>query len=176
MVGALVLSVAINLALAGFLAGRTLEPRLAPPRMDPTLAFFPVLREFPEARRAELRPIMREQFRNARPDMRRMRDAQRSIRAALTATPFAEAALADALTDFRAALLASQEGSHAALVRLAQALTPAERELLATALGEGQREGRREGVHEGRRDGTRHPFPPGGGRMHPPPPPDARIP
>jgi len=160
MISGLVLSVTLNLALAGFVAGRLFEPRMGPPRMDPSLAFFPALRELPEARRQELRPIMREQFRHARSDMRRMRDAQRSVHGALTAEPFSEAELTDALAGFRTALLASQEGSHAALVRLAQALTPAERRLLATAM----------------RERTRGPMPHGGGRMHAPASSDAPSP
>ena len=154
IVGGLVLSVTVNLLLAGFVAGRLLEPRMNPPHMDPTLALFPALRELPDARRAELRPLVREEFRKARPEMRRMMKAQRAINAALTAEPFSEAALSAALTDFRTALLASQEGSHAALVRLARELTPAERHLLVTSM----------------RHGHRPPFAPGGGRMHPPPP------
>jgi uncharacterized membrane protein len=154
MIAGLVVSVVLNLALAGFVVGRMLEPRLAPPRMDPSLAVFPALRELPEARREALRPIVREQFRHLRGDMRRMRHAQRSIHSTLTTEPFSEVALADALAEFRTALLASQEGSHAALVRLAQALTPEERRMLATAM----------------RGSAPRPFRPGSGRMHGPPP------
>jgi uncharacterized membrane protein len=156
IIGGLVLSVTVNLLLAGFVAGRLLEPRMGPPHMDPTLALFPALRELPDTRRAELRPLVREEFRKARPEMRRMMKAQRAINAALTAEPFSADALTAALTDFRSALLASQEGSHAALVRLAQELTPAERQLLVTSM----------------RHGHRPPFGPGpgGGRMRQPPP------
>lgn len=156
---ALAVSLTLNLLLAGFVAGRLLEPRMGPPRMDPSLAFFPALRELPEARREELRPLMREQFHHARGNMRRMRTAQREVHDALLAEPFSATALADALTGFRAALLASQEGSHAALVRLAEALSPAERRTLAMAM--------REAPH--RR------FPHGDGRM-PPSPPDHPAP
>lgn len=160
MIAALAVSVTLNLALGGFVVGRILEPRVGPPRMDPTLAFFPALRELPESRRQALRPIMRGQFRHARSDMRRIREAQRSIHEALTAEPFSESALAAALAEFSNALRAGQEGSHAALVRLAQALTPAERRLLATAM----------------RERARRPMPHGGGRMHPNPPPEAPRP
>jgi uncharacterized membrane protein len=154
IVGALVVSMALNLALAGFVAGRLLEPRMGPPRLDPSLALFPMLRDLPDARRDELRPLLRAEFRQARGEMRRMRVAQRDIRSALTAEPFSDAELAAALAAFRTALLASQEGSHAALVRLAQALTPEERRMLATAM----------------RGSAPRPFRPGSGRMHGPPP------
>jgi uncharacterized membrane protein len=150
---ALVVSLTLNLLLAGFVAGRLFEPWMSPPRMDPSLAFFPALRELPEGRRDELRPLMREQFRHARGDMRRMRSAQREVHDALLAEPFSAAGLADALTAFRTALLASQEGSHAALVRLAEALTPEERRTLAMAM----------------REGPYRRFPHGDGRMPPPP-------
>jgi uncharacterized membrane protein len=116
-----------------------------------------MLRDLPDARRDELRPLLRAEFRQARGEMRRMRVAQRDIRSALTAEPFSDAELAAALAAFRTALLASQEGSHAALVRLAQALTPEERLKLAAAMREGPR--RHFGPREGRMP---PPAPPGG--------------
>jgi uncharacterized membrane protein len=141
MLVALAISVGINLALAGFMAGRVIEPRFVPPRLDPALAFFPAVRQLPEARRDVLRPIMRAEFGSARPNMRRMIAAQRAINDALTAEPYSENALAAALAEFRGALLASQEDSHAALVRLAGALTQDERNLLAGAMRHGPRAG-----------------------------------
>jgi len=141
MFAALAISVGINLALAGFMAGRMIEPRFGPPRLDPALAFFPVVRQLPEERRDVLRPIMSAEFGAARPNMRRMIAAQRAINDALTADPYSEKTLAAALADFRGALLASQEDSHAALVRLANALTQDERNMLAGAMRHGPHPG-----------------------------------
>jgi uncharacterized membrane protein len=165
MFAALAISLGINLALAGFIAGRMIEPRFGPPRLDPALAFFPVVRQLPEERRDVLRPIMSAEFAAVRPNMRRMAAAQRAIRDALTAEPYSEDALADALAEFRSALLASQEDSHAALVRLASALTQDERNMLATSM--------RHGPHPGiRRSGGPGMHTPGV-RVHAPPPPAA---
>jgi len=136
---ALSVSVALNLALLGFMAGRMVEGRTMPPRMDPSLAFFPVLRDLPEQRQRELRPAVRESLRTARPAMRRMRSAQRDIQTALHQEPYAEAELAAALEAFRKALSSSQESSHTALLRLAAAMTPAERAQLAEAMRQGRR-------------------------------------
>lgn len=136
---ALAVSVGLNLVLIGFGAARLLEPRIPPPRLDPALSFFPVLRELPEERQAALRPLMREQFRRAWPAMRGMRGAQREIESALLATPFNEAELAAALAEFRTALLASQQASHGALVNLASALTPEERVRFAALIRAGDR-------------------------------------
>jgi len=131
---ALVLSLGANLALVGFVAGRSFERAGMPSRMDPSLAFFPVLRTLPESRQAELRPLMREQLRGIRPEIRRMRRAQRSIGQALTATPFEAQNLDLALSEFRTALLASQTSNHQALIRLAEAMSPEERALLGDAM------------------------------------------
>ena len=131
---ALVLSLGANLALVGFLAGRSFERDGMPSRMDPTLAFFPVLRTLPESRQAELRPLMRAHFRGSKPEIRRLRHAQRSIGKALTAAPFEAQILDLALADFRRALLASQTTNHQALIRLAEAMSPEERALLADAM------------------------------------------
>jgi uncharacterized membrane protein len=133
LLAALAASVVVNLVLGGYLLGRMSAGR--PPAMgDPMLSGLHMVRALPEARRDELRPLLRTSFRDMRPQMRRMWRAQRRIDAALTAEPFAATELDEALAEFRDALLATQQRSHQAMVELATVLTPAERLLLRHAL------------------------------------------
>ena len=131
---ALILSVAVNLALAGFIMGRTGLRGFAEMAPDPSLGAFRVLRELPESRRDALRPMMRDHFREVRPDLRRLRAAQEDIGRALAAEPYAPEALAEALSRFRDALLASQAHSHQALMALAAQMTPEERRRMLDAM------------------------------------------
>lgn len=150
LIASLVASLAVNLALAGFVIGRLSMPGPVPAALDPSLGMFRVLRDLPESRRDELRPAMREHFRSLRGDLKRMRSAQRHINTALAAQPFDAAALNAALERFREALLESQVANHQALVRVAADMTPAERQLLRQSMtrpphhppprGRGQRE------------------------------------
>lgn len=123
---ALLVSVAVNLALAGFLAGR-MSRGPTPVMLDPSLSLFRVVRELPEHRRERFRPILREHFDTIRGDLRRMRRAQRNINASLAQVPFEPQALATSLDTFRGALLDLQEDNHALLVRVAGSMTPEER-------------------------------------------------
>jgi uncharacterized membrane protein len=129
----LALSVAINLALVGFLAGRAgLRPGMAMPP-DPSLGAFRVLRQIP------LRPLLREQLEAVRPDLHRLRGAQADVRSALDAEPYDARALEAALAEFREALAASQKHSHEALERLAAHMTREERRQLLAAMDHGPR-------------------------------------
>ena len=134
LIAALVLSLAGNLALAGFVAGRISAPPPVPAGLDPMLGMFRVLHALPEARREVLRPEVRAGFRGLRDELRRMRSAQHGINAALIAEPFDQEALAAALARFRAALLDSQEHNHEALIRIAGRMTTSERQLLRDAM------------------------------------------
>jgi uncharacterized membrane protein len=130
LVIALGVSLALNLALIGFVAGRasiTGMRHLAP---DPSLGAFRLVRQLPEARREALRPLIREHFRDIRPRLQQLTAAQTKIRDALDSEPYEPAELEQALGEFRAALLASQEHSHRALIRLASEMSPDERQRL----------------------------------------------
>lgn len=133
LLAALAASVVVNLVLGGYLLGRLSAGR-PPGSVDPMLSGLHMVRALPEARRDELRPLLRASFRDMRPEMRRMWRAQRRIDAALDAEPFAAAELEAALAEFRGALLATQQRSHQAVVELASVLTPAERRLLREAM------------------------------------------
>lgn len=143
LVAALIVSLAVNLALAGFVAGRMSAPGPAPAMLDPAMSLFRVVRHLPDERREAFQPPLREHFRALRGDLRRMREAQRDINLALEEEPFQPQALAQSLSDFRDALLTSQQANHALLVRLAAEMTPQERLALREAMARrGPRPGR----------------------------------
>lgn len=129
----LVLSVGINVALIGFLAGRASHP--GPLRnLDPTIGFMRILPNLPDQRRAELRPLLAEHFGAVRPSLRQMRQAQHELRRVIAADPFDPDQLAASLETLRRHLGTSQVASHGAFVRLVTALTPTERRLLIEIL------------------------------------------
>lgn len=152
LLGTLIVSVAVNLALIGFVAGRLTMPGPAPATLDPSIGVFRVLRELPEERSGELRPLIRKHFRGLRGDIRDMRAAQRRINDVLVAEPFDAQALDAALDAFRSALLAAQRDNHAMLVRVAGIMTAEERALLRDSMtrhGPVPRRLRPSGRHDG---------------------------
>ncbi len=130
----LALSVAMNLALAGFVAGRMLQPGPMPGMLDPSLSLFRVVHDLPEPRRDQFRATLREHFHGLRGDLRRIRHAQHDINAALEAEPFDPRALDEALDRFRASLMEGQRNNQALLVKVATAMTAEERRQLIEAM------------------------------------------
>ena len=122
LIGALAVSLVVNLLLAGFLVGR----------MSGDFGFrggfgaapkMPQLRFLEDDRRREVTRDL--DTRNAlRPILRELRRSQGDIRAALVAEPFEQEALSAALTEFRRRLEESQALSHRKLVAVAARLTP----------------------------------------------------
>lgn len=157
----LIASIGINIALIGFVAGRASAIDVRPIAMDPTMGFARLLPELSEARRRELRPLVRRHVRSVHPSMREVRSAQRDLRSALLADPFDGTALEAALEQFREHLVESQATSHASFAGLAEQLTPAERRLLVAQLG---RDPRYRGFGAQARDGR----PPVGPQWHHP--------
>ena len=132
LIGALAVSLVVNLLLAGFLVGR----------MSGDFGFrggfgaapkMPQLRFLEDDRRREVTRDL--DTRNAlRPILRELRRSQGDIRAALVAEPFEQEALSAALTEFRRRLEESQALSHRKLVAVAARLTPGERRRLARTI------------------------------------------
>ncbi len=132
LIGALTVSVVVNLLLAGFVVGR----------MSGDFGFrggigaapkMPQLRFLQEERRREVTQGL-ETRKALRPILRELRRSQGNIRAAFAAEPFDQEALSDALAEFRRRLEESQALSHGKLVAVAARLTPDERRRLATTL------------------------------------------
>ena len=123
----LALSVAVNLGLAGFVAGRVYSGAHGGPLHDPAWGLARALRALPEERRDALRPMLRSQMRTLGPSLRHLRVAQRELIESAAAEPFDRVALEEAMARFRNELLASQERSHRALVEVMAALSADER-------------------------------------------------
>ncbi len=144
---ALIVSLGINLGLAGFLVGRAttfeFHPREA---LNPMWGVSRILRDLPADRRDALRPQYRAHMRAARSEAREIRRAQQDLRQALVADPFDAAALGSSLDRFREHLHASQSTSHSAFVKLITSLTPSERALLVARLQEPRNPHRRGGL------------------------------
>lgn len=131
----LVVSLTVNLILAGFLAGRlSASHPLWGAHPDPTTGLFRMVREFDPARRKQLQPLLREHFATLHPQIRVIRDQHRVIVAALTAEPFDAQVLATELARAREQLMSTQVASHTALVELASQLDPTERAQLAKGI------------------------------------------
>ena len=132
LIGVLVVSIVVNLLLAGFIVGRMsgdsgFRGGLGPAPSLPQLRFLEPDRQREVTQglqsRRELRPILRELHRS-----------QKQIRAAFVAEPFEKEALTEALAEFRGRLEESQALSHKKLVAVAARLTPDERRRLTKAM------------------------------------------
>ena len=132
LVGALTVSVVVNLLLAGFVIGRASGDFGfrggfgAAPKM-PQLMFLE------EERRREVMQDLKARN-GLRPVLRELRRSQRDIRAAFLAEPFDQEALSEALAEFRRHLEASQALSHGKLVAVVARLTPEERRRFANTM------------------------------------------
>ncbi|HAR32468.1 MAG TPA: hypothetical protein DCR65_13145, partial [Gammaproteobacteria bacterium] len=79
LVTALAVSLAINLMLVGFLAGRWLQTAGPPAGHDPALLLWPAVKGLPAAEREALRPALRQSLRASRDQVRVIRQAQRAV-------------------------------------------------------------------------------------------------
>ena len=155
---ALVASLALNLALVGYMVGKAAGPpflRPPPTSFDPTVGLGRLLRFLPAERRREvLAGTARQDIRESLATARR---TARTLHRQLGQAPFDEQALAATLQRFRDDFAESQARSHAAFVAAAAALTPAERQRFTKSLRKEARRGnggrRQERRSERRGDG-----------------------
>lgn len=141
---ALLASLAVNVALIGFVLGATVRPTLAPrAHFNPTVGIGELLRHLPQERRAQVLAGVSENGkpwrRRIRASARDMRQAQRALHQALVAETLDEAALTTALGNFREHFATNQERSHAAFVAIASQLTPSERREFVASIKEDRR-------------------------------------
>ena len=129
LIGALTVSVVVNLLLAGFVVGRMSGDFGIRGGIGPV----PQLKFLEEDRRREVFQGL-ETRRALKPKLRKLRTAQRDMRAALIAEPFEEEALSETLAEFRRRLDESQALSHQRFVAVVSRLTPDERRKLASTL------------------------------------------
>lgn len=156
---ALVASLALNLALVGYMVGKAAGPpflRPPPTSFDPTVGLGRLLRFLPAERRREvLAGTARQDIRESLVTARR---TARTLHQQLGQEPFDEQALATTLQRFRNDFAESQARSHAAFVAATAALTPAERQRFTKSLRKEARRGgdgvrKRERRSESRGDG-----------------------
>ncbi|MFK7912989.1 MAG: periplasmic heavy metal sensor [Pseudomonadales bacterium] len=130
----LVVSLAVNLLLVGFLFGsehrlRGGERAMGPPHSQ--VGRF--LRGTDEARRNELAPLARTYWQDSRRSMKQLRKARSALNTALSAQPLDETQIEQAMSAVDNALLHSSQVSQRAMLPLIKALQPAERARLAAS-------------------------------------------
>lgn len=133
LVGVLIVSVVLNVAAVGFLAGFLGKGKPGGRVVDPTVGLALLMRNLPDERRQELAregaPVLSdgELRQSIRISMRELRSAQRTIGQAIAAEPFDPEVLAAALARYREHFADNQAGNHQALVDILARLTAEER-------------------------------------------------
>ena len=156
LIGLFVLSVAVNLALIGFVVGRHSG---AAAFVDPAREYPRWVRSLPEPRRDTLRPAITRHIRSMRGDIRALSGLNREVRQAIEADPFDASRMAAALKAVHMHNSDMQHKSHQSLVSFVSQLTSAERAAFAASL---QRPVRRPGPAGRHRPGR----PPPAGRVN----------
>ena len=162
-----IVSVGLNLLLAGVILGRMAGPEVGMKRVDPMIGVRRLLHELPESRARALAPHYRRYFSTLRPRFRELRGVQDELKDAMLTEPLDRAALGEALNSFQARFSDSQRAARDAFVELAAAMTLEERRQLVTAMNEPPRRGERPQPGRPPHD---HLPPPGGPVPHEPPP------
>jgi uncharacterized membrane protein len=125
----LVVSVAANFALFGFVVGKQSRPY---PTFDPTRGYVRWLQTLPEDRRDELRPIVRQSKGGTRPI--RLGRIHREFRDLLNDDSIDEEKLTEVLNRLRLGHHTQQKASHEAFIAFVGQLTTQERLDLAATL------------------------------------------
>ena len=143
---ALLVSLAINVLVLGFVIGRGMPfgenpamHRTGGERLDPTAGYFRMLHKWPENRRESFRPVVREHMQGMRSHFQKIPPLHREIQASLDAEPFDPRTLEAALEKLRAHLQISQEKTHSSLVELAKTMPLDERQLLGKEMRQSPR-------------------------------------
>jgi uncharacterized membrane protein len=130
---ALLVSLVLNLFLAGLLAGRFLS---SADRMDAMFRNY-TMRWATRVLGDEARPLMDQVWGRhsdaLEPRLQELRASRKGVADVLAAEPFDAQALTQAFDRLSAATQAAQQALHPALVELAGSLTPEQRKRLATA-------------------------------------------
>ncbi len=128
---ALVLSLVVNLFLAGLVAGDWLMGRIGPPPLAPTMNLSWMRHALGPDAEPMIEPAMRRHHGSIRQHVESMRMARREVRAALVAQPFDRAALEGALARMRTQGMEAQTAFHGVLIDVASTLTAEQRQELA---------------------------------------------
>ncbi len=134
LLGALILSVAVNLLLAGIFMGRLAGPERSVGPVDPVMGMRRLIRDLPPERAEDLAEHYRHYFSTIRPRFRELRASQRQLREAMLTEPLDKAAVREAMVGFQNQLRDSQGQAHDAIIELMAALTLDERRQLITLM------------------------------------------
>ncbi len=151
--GLLVLSVALNIGLVGYLVGKASRPSTLPTLAPPNALIGHYLRGLPPQRREEIRPAMRAHFKQLKPSIRARRQAHGYLQQVLVAEPFDAQALQAALVQMGALDSQQQAAQAESLTRLISQLQATERKELATLLNRPLRGPRHHNRRGGRQGG-----------------------
>jgi uncharacterized membrane protein len=155
----LVVSLALNLFLAGLIVGGGVVARRMVELRPPAAAGarLPLWRagdDLPPVKRRAFRQMFRQAVRASEPDIRQSRAIKREAIASLRSPDYDGEAAVAAMSRARAQEMQARSGVESAILRFAQTLTPQERLLLSDRLEQslagqlrepGQRRGQRQG-------------------------------
>jgi len=161
----LIVSLGLNLLLAGVFLGRAAGPRPELHRADPVFGMRRLITDLPTERAETLAPLYRDYVRAMRPRFRDIRSTQQELRGAMLTEPLDQAAVLEALQSFQRQWTDSQQATQQAFVALAAELTLSERRQLVENMNR----------RPDRRSGDRKPPGPGEGDRPPGEPPYHHI-
>lgn len=145
LLAALILSVAVNLLLAGVFMGRLAGPERSAGPVDPMMGMRRLIRDLPEERAEALGEQYRNYFATVRPRFRELRAAQRQLRSAILTDPLDREAVRGAMIGLQDQLRDSQGVAHDTFIELIAALTLEERHQLIAFMSPPPRHGRPKG-------------------------------
>ena len=129
---ALLLSLAVNLLVAGVFVGRAMSGRSAFEHIPPNLGWM--IRHLDNSTRQELHADLEEHVRRVRPLRREMRDAQRSFNRQLIAHELDQDAITDSLKRLRTASDKYQTEMHGMMLRIIPELDERQRRKISSSL------------------------------------------
>ena len=130
----LVLSIALNIGLFGYLLGSANQDRGVPVQAPPNATIGHFLRSLPPERRAEIKPAMRTHFKQLRPSIRAHRQAHRHLQKVVSGDPLDKLALRNALEQMGNLDTTHRSAQADSLAELISQLSPSERQALAQAM------------------------------------------
>ena len=138
LVIALCVSLAINLLIVGVVIGARMNggPPHSAMMNNASFSVGRAIRQFDEQRRTQLWPIARPHFKGLRPEMHKLRDAQKNWERSFTSEPVDISALDRSYAALHERITTIQQMNYNAIRALASELSPKERKQLMRALRE----------------------------------------
>ena len=132
----LIVSICINLALAGYIVGNRTLPGMG---FDATRSYPRWVHTLPPERREVMWPLVRQQRKNMRPAMRALRKYHHALRTAIVNKPFSREGLDETLQAIREQHGHVQSLTHDGFIEFVAQLSDEEREQLASDMARRKR-------------------------------------